>query len=342
VDPAEQAALRGAAAVGRLPHAASLTDTRGDQAVLRSAANGACGAFEPAAEGRPALCAIHRALGHDALPSACRHFPRVCLLDARGASITLSHFCPTAASLLFEGGSFGVVDAPPGFSRTEEHEGLDARDALPPLLAPGMLMNHDEYAAWEASALAVLADERLSPERALQALARRVEACRTWTPPAGSLADRLVSSDADEVTDQDDANVESASSRCVTRFAEVLACVPEGLHHAGVPEAFGEIDRSLVQAEWPAFGQPLRRYLAARLHASWVPYQGRGLRTVVRSLAAALAVVRVETARQCAAAGRPLDGASLLEAFRMADLLLVHEADAQTLADRWSRCETEG
>lgn len=47
------------------------------------------------------LCIVHRDLGESALPATCRYFPRLALRDDRGTSITLSHFCPTAASMLF-------------------------------------------------------------------------------------------------------------------------------------------------------------------------------------------------------------------------------------------------
>ena len=45
-------------------------------------------------------CSIQSVLDHRAIPVACQHFPRVCLIDDRGVSVTLSHYCPTAASLL--------------------------------------------------------------------------------------------------------------------------------------------------------------------------------------------------------------------------------------------------
>ena len=47
-------------------------------------------------------CAVHATLGHDALPASCQHFPRVCLVDARGVRVALSHFCPTAAAMLVD------------------------------------------------------------------------------------------------------------------------------------------------------------------------------------------------------------------------------------------------
>src|SRR5688500_11735331 len=66
-------------------------------AMLERTNRGDCVFFE-----RPShLCVVHRDLGEPALPSTCRHFPRVAVQDLRGTFITLSHFCPTAASMLF-------------------------------------------------------------------------------------------------------------------------------------------------------------------------------------------------------------------------------------------------
>jgi hypothetical protein len=83
----------------------------------------------------------------------------------------------------------------------------------------------------------------------------------------------------------------------------------------------------------------LKRYLASKAFASWTAYQGRGVLSVVRGLEAALALVRVEAARQCRNAGRALDRALLLEAFRDADFLLNHLAAGDALAESWSRAE---
>jgi Fe-S-cluster containining protein len=65
----------------------------------------------------PGRCRIHAALGHEALPLACRQFPRVTVEDPRGVSVTLSHYCPTAAGLLEldEPEPFHVMDNPLGF-----------------------------------------------------------------------------------------------------------------------------------------------------------------------------------------------------------------------------------
>jgi hypothetical protein len=90
------------------------------------------------------------------------------------------------------------------------------------------------------------------------------------------------------------------------------------------------------------FGRPICRYLAAKVFAAWCAYQGRGLRTIVRSLAAALAVLRMEAIRQTGTAARVLDEALWVEAVRAADLLLVHLASADVLARGWSRAEGSG
>jgi Fe-S-cluster containining protein len=346
VDPGLATALARAAIEDVFPRAARLTESRDGLTVLRLAADGACTAFEPASATTPAMCAIHRVLGHDALPSACRHFPRVCLVERRGVSITLSHFCPTAAGRLFENRPIRVIEDPPGFGDSSRYEGLDAREALPPLLAPGMLMGLESYAAWEARALEVLDDDRLSPEAALGLLRARAECLRTWTPRDGPLVEHVSQMTAVPVPGSVPVvgsvpvpgSVPSRGTH-LARFNDVLACVPAGLDHPSAPEGLDNLDREFVAPEWPRWSAPLRRYLAARLHASWVPYQGRGLRTVVESLASALAAVRVEAARRCAAAGRALDESLLRDAIQMADLLIVHEADAQALATTWSRVE---
>jgi hypothetical protein len=341
IDPARRRAVEEAVREGRLPGAAALTESRDGLTVLGLADEGTCAAYEPGGARRPAACGIHRVLGHDALPTACQHFPRVCLVDPRGLSLTLSHFCPTAAALLFEDGPIRVVQAPREFSRVSDHEGLDARGALPPLLAPGMLMDIGAYAAWEAWALGVL-DAAASPEEALGLLRAGADHCRAWTPRDGPLSARIAELDCDPGLGSDPSEGTDPRPGTEDDVLAVLGCVPSGLEHPPPPPGFAQLNRELVAPGWREWSGPLRRYLAARLHASWVPWQGRGLRTVVASLAASLAVVRVEAARQCDLARRPLDAPLLLQAFRMADLLLVHRADSQSLADCWSAAEGVG
>ena len=110
--------------------------------------HGACSVFDGASH----LCSIHAAHGQHALPLTCRMFPRVVLHDARGTFISLSHFCPTAAQLLFDAPGDGrIVDAPRALAEVGELDGLDARGEWPPLLRAGVLMDVDSYGAWELS-----------------------------------------------------------------------------------------------------------------------------------------------------------------------------------------------
>jgi hypothetical protein len=143
-------------------------------------------------DGPSGLCSIHREHGVHALPLTCRMFPRIVLHDARGTFISLSHFCPTAASLLFEvPGEIAIVDAPPALVDIGALDGLDARDAWPPLLRPGMLMDHDSYTAWERRALSVLTRDDAAPAGALAALADATAGIMSWTPGSGPLLDAV-------------------------------------------------------------------------------------------------------------------------------------------------------
>jgi hypothetical protein len=105
------------------------------------------------------------------------------------------------------------------------------------------------------------------------------------------------------------------------------------------PEGLGDADDRWVQPAWPSLARPVRRWLAAKAFASWLALQGEGLRTAVLGLRVALGVLRAEAARGCTGAGRRLDAELLKEAFRRADLLLVHLADPEALARRLSRVE---
>lgn len=115
-------------------------------------------------------CAIHAALGHAAMPAACQHFPRVVLIDARGVFVTLSHYCPTAAAMLLEhDGPVSIVEGPPALPDGAMPEGLDARDVWPPLRSPRMLMDLNEYGAWERDVVHALAHSA-APEEVINEL----------------------------------------------------------------------------------------------------------------------------------------------------------------------------
>jgi hypothetical protein len=161
-------------------------------------------------------CSIHDTFGHDALPVACQEFPRVSVLDPRGASITLSCFCPTALAMLDEfDGPIEIVE-----QTTGTPEGLDARTSLPPALRPDVLMDWNSW--WEFEALAVNEFNREeAPAEILARLTAIVEEIRTWKPGEGELVDRVHAAFASGGVGDHSALRRSLDSRVTNRF---LAC----------------------------------------------------------------------------------------------------------------------
>jgi hypothetical protein len=289
------------------------------------------------------LCAIQRTLGPDHLPSACQHFPRRCLIEPDRMAVSLSHYCPTVARLAFRT-DVGpeIVSAPASLVGHIALEGLDAREALPPLLRPGLLTDLAGYQAWERIVIEILASPG-TPETALTEISAFTERVRTWTPRDGELRQAVVhcrptggGSPTETGRGLDEGQ---RASHLAGDFEIVRASVPAGIATKPAPDRLDAIDARWVAGAWPQCSQPLRHFLAAHAFGNWCAYHGMGLRTVVRSLSVALAVVRVEAARLCASAERPLDEPLLIESIRAADLLLVHLADPKALATRLSTGE---
>lgn len=320
VEPDVLRGLRSAAAQGTLPSGPLARALAPGTSVLTPDAHGRCAFFETAGGN---ACAIHRRLGHDALPVSCRLFPRVCLLTPRGVSITLSHYCPTAAALLFDpGGPASIVEDAPAFPPAAAYEGLDARDAPPPLLRPGVFLGWDAHARFERHAAQALAAAG-SPEAELRRLAASAERLRAWTVHDGPFEGHL-----ERVLDAPD---EAAAPGDADLLAEVRSAIPEPLRPP---------DLAPAEIAWGALAPVVGRYLAARAFASWCSVQGPGLRTTVRALHAALAVLRAEVRAEVREDGRPLDRAVLTEAIRRSDLRTVHLASPEALARTLGRCES--
>lgn len=282
------------------------------------------------------LCIVHRDLGAEALPATCRHFPRLAVRDGRGTFITLSHFCPTAASMLFrDDRGVEIVAAPPAFP-PGDYDGLVVTgDDLPPLLTPTMLMDAAAYTAWERHMVGRCAALRRLPESVLATLARDAQLLRTWKPGGASLAETVA---ALPPTFEDAPPAETLEPS-LALFRGVMGAVPDEMRPEPDEERLAAPYRSAVRPVWARFTAPLNRYLAGKAFASWTAYQGRGVATIVRGLEAALALVRVEAARQCRDAGRTLDRDLLLEAVRAADFALNHLAIGEDLAADWSAAE---
>jgi len=283
------------------------------------------------------LCIVHRDLGEPALPATCRYFPRLAVRDDRGTFITLSHFCPTAASMLFRDDCALAITSGPHAFPPGEYEGLVVTsDDLPPLLMPTMLMDGPGYSAWERHMVMRCAERDRSPESVLATLERDARLLRAWKPGRMTLADAV----RDLPPQPEQADLPHSFDFTASLFAQVMQAVPEDLRpHAdehGLDVAFAE----RVAPMWSRFFVPLNRYIAAKAFASWTAYQGRGVASIVRGLDAALAVVRVESSRQCRDAKRHLDTDLLRDAFRSADFILNHLAVGEDLAAAWSSAES--
>lgn len=279
------------------------------------------------------LCAVHRDLGHEALPVTCRHFPRLAVRDGRGTSISLTHYCPTAASMLFRDRPIEIVADPEAFPPAD-YEGLVVdEDAWPPLLNPRMLMDLASYAAWERHMVRRCAHEGRSPESVVATLARDAESLQDFDPAREVLLERVEGLPSDVVHDDEP----SGLSLSLEHFALVMDAVPDDLRPEPDEEGLEQVYGTLVRPTWGQWHAPLRRYLAAKAFANWTSYQGRGLKAIVTGLDAALALVRVEAARGCRNAGTGLDADILREAIRGADFALNHLAVGEDLADAWSR-----
>ena len=299
-------------------------------AILERTDAGGCVFFER--ESR--LCIVHRDLGAPALPATCRHFPRVAVRDARGTFVSLSHFCPTAAAMLFRDDvGVHVVEAPEAFPPAD-YEGLVVTgEDLPPLLHPRMLMDASGYSAWERHMVERCADLTRSPESVLATLARDARILRTWTPGGITLQEAVAGLPAAYLDGWRHEHLEAS----LGFHADAMGAVPDDLRPQPDEQGLEHAYRTHVYGAWDGFHAPLDRYLAAKAFASWTAYQGRGVATIVRGLEAALALVRVEAARGCRDAERTLDRTLLLEAFRGADFILNHLAAGEELADAWTK-----
>ncbi|MCM2254769.1 MAG: hypothetical protein NDJ94_03760 [Vicinamibacteria bacterium] len=332
----ERGAARGAlgldeAAAGALPAADWLVQ-RSRRRWLATADDGRCVFLEDRGS-----CGLQRGLGETAQPVSCREFPRLAVIEERGVSLSLTHYCPSAAALLFDALTplTRVTDAA-AFPPQRAYEGLDVRGVVAPWLRPGVWLDPEARDVFELQTLARL-DRDTSPELALAALRAGVVAASRWRPADGPLAAHLERAlGGAEAATADDLTPAAA----VAALRAIDACAPRGLRDAPVDErtaaAWAAADAAGVAPAWASFARPLRAWLAARLMASWVLWQGDGLLATVRALELGLLALRALCARESARAGRALDRALLTAAIGEADLRLVQRADPRALARRAS------
>ena len=281
----------------------------------RSEATGSCWFRDVSAQ----RCAIHREFGEAALPSACRQFPRVCVLEPRIVSLSLSHYCPTAAGLLFdERAGFDVVTGPIAFPADWPFEGLDAREAYPPFLRPGVLLGFDGLRAFEDEAVRALSNA-VSVWDGLSDIAAAVNEIRSWRVSLGPLPEFIHSTFARSLD-----RVASTSPGPDPR-AILLASVnvTEGASVGNLPDFPATTPHISPRADLV-----LRKYLASRLIAGWVMFQAEDLGAIPRYLRLCLDTVLLFEA------ATPPDAPELTrwkEAIRSADLWLLHHCDPERL-----------
>lgn len=303
-------------------------------AMLSRTDQGACVFFH----GGSRLCVVHRDHGAAMLPATCRHYPRLAVRDPRGTFISLTHYCPTAAAMLFRDDvPVEIVASPPAFPEGD-YEGLDVGSGdWPPLLHPRMLMDFEGYTAWERHMVARCADPVSSPESVLATLTRDAMLLRRFVPDGRSLAEPIAALPRDVVFGASHPDLHAS----LADFHAVVAAVPDDLRPAPDESGLEETYLKQVAPRWGEWHAPLKCYLAAKAFANWTAYQGRGVLSIVRGLEAALALVRVEAARQCRDADAPLGRERLQDSFRAADFALNHLAVGEDLAAGWSQVEEQ-
>lgn len=253
-------------------------------------------------------CELQVKGGEAMLPAACRHFPRVLLRDTRGTLLTLSHFCPTAASMLFGEAEVTIVEASAPLALEEPLEGLDARDALPPLLRPGMLSDIEGYAAWEEAVILTFTGSG-TVEAAFAHIIAATERVRIWRPSDGPLAQAVAAAFAKPA---------AASPRPGYSPGFDVLREATGAHPLlYLPNGFDPATPLAALTTDPRAQRVVGRYLAASAFGNWVAYRGQGLRSIVEWLRATYDVLRIQLTRD-----------PLLEAIRHTDWIMVHTADS--------------
>jgi Fe-S-cluster containining protein len=268
---------------------------------------------------RGRLCAIHRDLGHAALPSACQHFPRVVAIDPRGVTLSLSHVCPTVGDLLLadDAGWNRFVDRGRVVIDGLEWSGLDAREALPPQVNGVLLWDWESMTAFDEHALDLLG--RKSPEQALGVIDAVATALSRLE--RGEVRPRMFDAFAEaEATapplEPAIASLTDLAERC-TSGAFPAAALPDGLARSVAS----------TQSEWVSVSPQVARYLAARLLASAVMYHALHVRVWSLWMQASYAVLRSAFAREYTRTTTVSGHAALKAAAADADRLLVHRLD---------------
>lgn len=331
----------------------------GDRLRIIDSSSGSC-AFHSGSS-----CRVHDTLGAEVLPDICRVFPRVVVQQPRGTFISLSHFCPTAAEMLFRQDiehdvAMRPMSKPPAFPATAKLSGLDARTHIPPLVAPNLPMSWTLFEVWENHGTAFLSQTGHAPRAGLAAWALVAERVRKKVVQGARPEDvvrpavaRSLREGVDGVL-ADGPEPRGGFETTVFVLRSLFELLREDVEFLAEPrKAFAarygrEADEPEARARyrgdvealqgWDDFQEPLRRYLTARHFANWYAYQGYGVRTEAFSLACAYHLVRT-FAMLRAGEGGALSRDDMKWAFRASDYFLLHALSRQALAGHLSRIE---
>lgn len=214
-------------------------------------------------------------------------------------------------------------------------ECLDARDAWPPFLRPGVLAGLGAYERWESrllrDGLAPVVTGTRHLGESLNHVGRWTEALAHWKASDGDLAVLI-----DRVPWPANRIPQTAPSTEALDVVvdELMAQVPAEWRVSAWPDGLPDATMDgapITQVEAEA---ALARYLALRLIGSWVSYQGAGLRSVVASLISADALATAALVRTAAAV--PVTTGHVMSAIRAADWLQLHLLDREPWA-AWCR-----
>ena len=197
---------------------------------------------------------------------------------------------------------------------------------------PRVLFDLATYSRWERFVVNSL-DGDAPVDDAFAAIADAAEGVRAWTPERGTLAawtETVLSS----TTPTGAARALDCYSPLIEgAYARVCRMVPAGLPAPDPPNGLDRAWDEYVRPAWPRAARAVRRYCATKAFGGWSAYQSKGMRTLIAEMLVSEQVLRVEAARDCQNAKRPLDRELLIDAIRAADRLLVHLVDRDALVD---------
>ncbi|MEO8499912.1 MAG: hypothetical protein ABI565_03290, partial [Vicinamibacteria bacterium] len=200
-----------------------------------------------------------------------------------------------------------MVHAPQAFPADWPFEGLDATDAYPPFLRPGVLLGFDGLRAFEDAALRVLSTHDLRHGLAL--LDSAVGRARSWRTTAGPLPEFILRSF--EIGYGGASAVTATDPRTA-----LVASATEGSPVGELPDF-----RAMAPEISPATDLALRKYLGSRLIAAWIMFQADDLQTVMRYLHLCLDTVLLFAA---APPTNDSESGKWKQAVRDADLWILH------------------